>query len=204
MKNLKGFLSITGTLAFALMIMNVGLFSFPAQAAGEATAQLETYLLEADDSAAVCIPDAAGMVAYWPLDDGPSASIFADVIENTAFNNGACADLTCPTSTISGKVNSGFVFDGGDEILVTDTTGLNFTIDGDILFFDEKGDIIKAKKMQKRQFEDQMKNYVPQSTQNITVYTFGPGSNCKIIIVTPYGTYCFWVNCETGQYIGPC
>jgi hypothetical protein len=129
MKNIKGTLGLTGILVFAIIVMGVGLFSFPAQAAGEPAAQLETYPTETE-LAPACTPDADGMRAYWPFDDGPGTT-FADVIENTAFNDGACVGDACPTSTVSGKVSSAFTFDGvNDGVVVTNTLDLDFTIAG--------------------------------------------------------------------------
>jgi hypothetical protein len=79
------------------------------------------------------------------------------------------------------------------------------TLDGEVLFFDEKGTKIKKlEKMNQDQFIDLINNNELRSVQTISVYTFGPGSECKIVIVTPYGTFCFWVECETGRYIRPC
>jgi hypothetical protein len=132
MKSIKGFLGITGIAVFALLVVGAGLYSFPAQAAGEPAAQLESYPLDAENGAAVCTPDADGMRAYWPFDDGPAVPSFADVIENTAFNNGICVGVNCPTSTVSGKVSSAFTFDGNDEIQVATTTDLDFTIGGEM------------------------------------------------------------------------
>ena len=71
-------------------------------------------------------------MACWPFNDGPAATLFVDVIANPVFNNGACVDPKCPTSTTSGKVDSAFIFDGNDEINVVDTSGLDFTIGGDM------------------------------------------------------------------------
>jgi hypothetical protein len=135
MKNVKSFLGFSFVLVFATLLMGMGSYSTPAMAAGEPAAQLETYPLEAE-GAAVCTPDAAGMVAYWPFDDAPAATTFVDVIENPAFNNGTCTGNSCPTQTNMGKVNSAFSFDvvalEEDEVRVTDTSGLGFTVAGDI------------------------------------------------------------------------
>jgi hypothetical protein len=41
---------------------------------------------------------------------------------------------------------------------------------------------------------------------NISIYVFekmNPG-NCKVVIVTPWGRYCYLVDCDTGKYIGKC
>lgn len=129
MKSIKGLLGITGIAVFALLVVGAGLFSFPAQAAGEPAAQLESYSLNAENGA-VCTPDAAGMVAYWPFDDGLGQ--LDDVIQNPAFNNGACTLTGCPASNLSGKVASAVTFDGADEVRVADTSGLDFTVAGDI------------------------------------------------------------------------
>jgi hypothetical protein len=142
MKNVKGFLGLSVVLIFAILLMGVGAFSSPAMAAGEPAAQLETYPLEAE-VVPVCTPDADGMVAYWPLDDAPATTTFVDVIENTAFNDGACVGDTCPTQNPTGKVSSAFDFEivpvptpppthQGDEIRVTNTVGLDFTVAGDM------------------------------------------------------------------------
>lgn len=129
MKNMKGFLGLSGVLVIAMLFVGVGLFSTPAMAAGEPAAQLETYPLEAE-GAAVCTPDTTGMVAYWPFDDGLGQ--LDDVIANPALNNGACTDPNCPGSDLSGKVASAVSFDGADEVRVVDTSGLDFTVAGDL------------------------------------------------------------------------
>lgn len=131
MKNLTGILGLTGLLVFALLLMGVVSYGSPAQAAGEPVAQLETYPQELAQ-AAVCTPDAAGMVAYWPFNDGLGQ--LDDVIQNPAFNNGSCTDPVpgCPISNLSGKVDAAVTFDGADEVRVVDTSGLDFTVGGDM------------------------------------------------------------------------
>jgi hypothetical protein len=105
----------------------------PAQAAGEPAAEFESFLPAEESALAVCTPDTDGMRAYWPFDDGPAATTFDDVIENPAFNDGACVGDACPTSTTSGKVSNAFVFDGvNDAVQVSNTSGLDFTISGNI------------------------------------------------------------------------
>ena len=78
------------------------------------------------------------------------------------------------------------------------------TPDGKLLFFDEKGTIIKETKMKKDQFEELIENNEPRSKQKMTIYTFGPSSECRIVWETEYGTFCFWVVCETGKFIRLC
>jgi len=128
----KGFILLTGISMLLILIMNVGTRNFPAQAAEESPAGLDGFAPEDDSLLAVCTPDAAGMRAYWPFDDAPSTTTFADVIANPAFNNGVCTGGDCPASTASGKVGSAFIFDGNDEIHVANTAGLDFTIGGDM------------------------------------------------------------------------
>lgn len=41
---------------------------------------------------------------------------------------------------------------------------------------------------------------------NISIYVFkkmNPG-NCKVVVVTPWGRYCYLVDCDTGKYLGKC
>ena len=53
------------------------------------------------EPAAVCTPDVAPMLSYWPLDE-TSGTAFSDVVDG---NNGACTGGTnCPIP-VSGKVN---------------------------------------------------------------------------------------------------
>jgi hypothetical protein len=129
MKIKKGFLILSGLSVLMALAMSVGGFNHSAQAAGQ-PAELESFSIEQESAAAVCTPDADGMVAYWPLDDGLEQ--LNDVIANTAFNNGVCVSGTCPISNLSGKVASALMFDGNDEISVADTSGLEFTIGGDM------------------------------------------------------------------------
>jgi hypothetical protein len=129
MNKIKGFLGITAILIMVTLVISVGPINFPAQAAEEPTAELETYPIESE-TVAVCTPDAPGMVAYWPFNDGLGQ--LDDVIENPAFNNGSCSLTGCPTSNLSGKVDSAANFDGNDEVRVVDTSGLDFTVAGDI------------------------------------------------------------------------
>lgn len=128
----KGFILVTGISMLLVLIMSVGMRNFPAQAAEESPAELESITTEQDLLVPAFTPDADGMLAYWPFNDGPAATLFADIIENPAFNNGTCVDPKCPTSTTSGVVDSAFIFDGNDEINVVDTSGLDFTIGGDM------------------------------------------------------------------------
>jgi len=80
-----------------------------------------------------------------------------------------------------------------------------FTRDGKIVFFDEKGGEIKASKRPPKQFVNLVNNNNNlESVQTFSVYTFGPGSNCKIVITFPGGSFCFWVDCTTGQYKREC
>lgn len=133
MKIKKGLFILTGLTMLALVIMSVGMLNQPAQAAAEPASELEPFTSAKELANGVCTPDAAGMRAYWPFDDGPSATTFDDVVENPAFNDGACTGDACPASTTSGKVGSAFVFDGSnDAVDVTDTSGLEFTIAGDL------------------------------------------------------------------------
>ena len=128
----KGFILVTGISMLLVLIISAGMRNFPAQAAEESLTGLESFTPEQDLLAPANTPDADGMLAYWLFNDGPAATEFADEIENPAFNNGVCVDLKCPTSTTSGVVDSAFIFDGNDEINVADTSGLDFTIDGDM------------------------------------------------------------------------
>ena len=128
----KGFILVTGISMLLVLIISVGMRNFPAQAAEESLTGLESFTPQQELLAPANTPDADGMLAYWLFNDGPAATLFADVIENPAFNNGVCVDLKCPTSTTSGVVDSAFIFDGNDEINVVDTSGLDFTIDGDM------------------------------------------------------------------------
>jgi hypothetical protein len=79
------------------------------------------------------------------------------------------------------------------------------TPDGKILFFDEEGTIIdKPKQMKEKEFTNLIENNEPRSKQKMTIYTFGPSSDCRIVYETKYGTFCFWVVCETGQFLRLC
>jgi hypothetical protein len=79
------------------------------------------------------------------------------------------------------------------------------TLDGKGLFFDQKGKEIKDfKKMNQDKLIDLINENELRSVQTISVYTFGPGSQCRVVYHTPWGTFCFWVDCETGAYIRPC
>jgi hypothetical protein len=129
MKIIKSTLGITGIAVFAFLVVGAGLLSYPAQAAGEPAARLEPNPFDAENGA-VCTPDTDGMVAYWPFDDGLAQ--LEDVIQNPAFNNGTCTDPDCPTSNLSGKVAAAVTFDGADEVRVADTSGLDFTVAGDM------------------------------------------------------------------------
>lgn len=128
----KGLLILTSFSMFAVMLLGIGMLNVQAQTSGEPGLEEAIFSLEQEAAVPVCEPDAEGMRAYWPFDDGAAATSFADVIENPAFNDGACVGPACPTSTTSGKVGSAFDFDGNDEVLVADTSGLDFTITGDI------------------------------------------------------------------------
>jgi hypothetical protein len=80
------------------------------------------------------------------------------------------------------------------------------TTDGKVLFFDKNGNEIKAgKKMSPKELIEFInKNDNLRSAQTISFYTFGDKSECKIIIVTRYGTWCFWVDCNTNAIIRSC
>lgn len=80
------------------------------------------------------------------------------------------------------------------------------TVDGDVLFFDEKGAEIKnPAKMNQGQFIEFLNSNELIKVDTISVFSFGPSSACKIIFVLPDGTIiCFLVDCQTGRYIGPC
>ena len=119
--NTKRIMTTAQRSIFVLMFL-VGGLSFtqangknPAQAAGEPAAEFESFLPAEESASAGCTPDADGMRAYWPFDDGPAATTFDDVIENPAFNDGACVGDACPTSTTSGKVSTAFIFDGAND-----------------------------------------------------------------------------------------
>ena len=79
------------------------------------------------------------------------------------------------------------------------------TVDGKVIFFDQKGNrITDLKKMNEEKFIDLINNNELRNVQTISVYTFGPGSDCKIVY-TYYGVrYCFWVDCMTSEYKRPC
>jgi hypothetical protein len=133
MNNKKGFILITGNSLLLVLIMGVGMLKLPAaRAAEESPAGLEGTISEQESLTEVCTPDAAGMRAYWPFDDASATTTFADVVANPAYNIGACTGVACPVSTSTGKVGSAFMFDGNDEIHVADTSGLDFTINGDM------------------------------------------------------------------------
>ena len=72
--------------------------------------------------AQVCTPDTPDMVSYWPMDDGPSATVFTDVV---GVNDGTCADGRCPDS-VPGLVGTAFDFTGNDGISITPTVGVDF------------------------------------------------------------------------------
>ena len=128
----KGFILVTGISMLLVLIISVGMRNFPAQAAEESLTGLESFTPQQELLAPANTPDADGKLAYWLFNDGPAATEFADEIENPAFNNGACTGEACPTSTTSGVADSAFIFGGNDEINVADTSGLDFTIDGDM------------------------------------------------------------------------
>ncbi len=128
----KGFILVTGISMLFVLITSVGIRNFPAQAAEESLTGLESFTPEQGLLAPANTQDAVGMRAFWHFDDDPATMTFADEIENPAFNNGVCVDLKCPTSTTSGVVDSAFIFDGNDEINVVDTSGLDFTVGGDM------------------------------------------------------------------------
>jgi hypothetical protein len=132
----KGFILVTGISMLFVLIISVGMRNFPAQAAEESLTGQESFTPQQELLAPANTPDADGMRAYWlfdnDVDDDPTTMTFADEIENPAFNNGVCVEPKCPTSTTSGVVDSAFIFGGNDEINVADTSGLDFTIDGDM------------------------------------------------------------------------
>ena len=133
MKIKKGFLILTGLSMLALMIMSVGMLNHPAQAAAEPAAELEAFPSADETLVSACTPSGNGMRAHWAFDDGPSATTFVDEVANPALNNGACTGGDCPTSTTVAKAGTAFVFDGSnDEVDVTTTSGLDFTLAGDI------------------------------------------------------------------------
>ncbi|MEJ2706145.1 MAG: putative Ig domain-containing protein [Anaerolineales bacterium] len=70
-----------------------------------------------------CTPDTPDMIAYWPLDDGASATSFEDVI---AGHNGSCTDPDCPAST-TGIVDTAFLFNGIDKINVSAFSDIDWT-----------------------------------------------------------------------------
>jgi hypothetical protein len=94
---------------------------------------------------------------------------------------------------------------GGQEMKYEDAgPRMVITPDRNILFFDENGNIIPVKKMKRKELEELINNNAPLSTHKITVYNFGPGSDCRIVIKTEWGDFCFWVDCETGQFLRLC
>ncbi|MGD8752162.1 MAG: Ig-like domain-containing protein [Anaerolineales bacterium] len=77
------------------------------------------------EQAQTCTPDVSGMLSYWPLDDGESATLFVDVIGD---NDGACAGINCPTNT-TGVINTAFDFNSMDPDKLdapADTPSLNW------------------------------------------------------------------------------
>ena len=79
------------------------------------------------------------------------------------------------------------------------------TVEGKIIFFDKKGETIpKLKEMKPKELEELMSNNEPLSTHKITVYTFGPGSPCKLIWCYDGGCICFSVDCVTNEILGLC
>jgi hypothetical protein len=78
---------------------------------------------------AVCTPDIANMRAYWQMDDTDTP--LTDTIANPQLNNGGCQGGLCPNPNPTGKVNSAFDFNN-DEVNVTQTNGLGFTISGNM------------------------------------------------------------------------
>lgn len=128
----KGFIIVAGISMLFVLIISAGIRNFSARAAEESLTRLESFTTEQEILVPAYAPDADGKRAYWLFNDGPAATLFADEVENPVFNNGACVDLKCPTSTTSGKMGSAFIFDGNDEIKVADTSGLEFTIGGDM------------------------------------------------------------------------
>jgi len=77
-------------------------------------------------------------------------------------------------------------------------------LDGKLLFFDHNGEPLPVKKMKKEDFARLIENNESRSKQEITIYTFGPSSNCRIVFHTKYGDICFWVDCNTNQVLGLC
>lgn len=78
---------------------------------------------------AVCTPDVNDLRAYWRMDD--ASTPLTDSIANPINNNGSCTGDLCPNPNPTGKVNSAFDFNN-DEVNVTDTSGLDFTIAGNM------------------------------------------------------------------------
>jgi len=83
-----------------------------------------------------------------------------------------------------------------------------FTLDGQVIFFDEKGELIKnTQELTKEQFVATFNDasHTLLSNETISVYSFKVGNpECKIVIQLPWATYCFMVDCTTGTYIRPC
>lgn len=135
MKMKKGLLLTTSIIVFAALILGLGMLNGQAQEVSTSTDEGEVISVEQESQLLVCTPDTPDptkMRAYWKLDDGPATTSFTDSVPNTVFNDGACVGVKCPTSNPSGKVGSAFDFDGGDEVVVGNTTGLEFTISGDM------------------------------------------------------------------------
>jgi hypothetical protein len=83
-----------------------------------------------------------------------------------------------------------------------------FTVDGKVLFFDEKGTQIKdMKKLREDEFIDMFNDpkHTLQHAENISVFSFKVGNpECKIVFWVDGVRYCYWVDCLTGKYIRPC
>lgn len=83
-----------------------------------------------------------------------------------------------------------------------------FTLDGKVLFFDEKGVLIKDMiKLSQEQFIKIFNDptHTLLAAENISVFSFKVGNpECKIVIEFDNVRYCYWVDCFTGAYIRPC
>jgi hypothetical protein len=64
------------------------------------------------------------ILSYWPLNDGPGATNFLDVVGE---NHGECQAGTCPDAIVDGKVNGAFRFKEGDRIDVPHDSRLDWT-----------------------------------------------------------------------------
>ena len=83
-----------------------------------------------------------------------------------------------------------------------------FTLDGEVLFFDENCEQIKnTQKLTKDQFIEMFNDpdHKLLSNETISVYSFKVGNpECKIVIEYDSVRICFWVDCTNGSYIRPC